>query len=1436
MKKPVIDASPKRIKQIEFGVLTCQDAKQLSVFELFERNLYDLSKPSRPPARYGVLDRRLGTADKRGICETCGEGLQECVGHFGVIRLALPVFHIGYYKLMITILQNICKTCSRVLLEETTRRTYLRRLRNPNLDGVQRKDILKSLNVLCKKTSRCPHCNALNGAVKKVGALKIVHEKFKKRAKTDEEAEFRKTFDTAVKLDPTMKAHIGKAQEDINPLVVLRLFERISQEDCEVMGLDPVRGRPENFLWTALPVPPVCIRPSVGQEASSTEDDLTVLMSEIVEINTKIKGIIQNGIQNTMLIDHWDYLQLQCAMYVTSDLPGIPSHLQSNLQKIKKGFCQRLKGKHGRFRGNLSGKRVDFSGRTVISPDPNLGIDQVAVPERVAKVLTYPERVTAHNIDRLRKNVVNGTEQHPGATYVQTANGFKKFLKYGDRNKMAADLRVGDIVERHLQDGDVVLFNRQPSLHKLSIMAHKVKVRPWRTFRFNECVCTPYNADFDGDEMNLHVPQTEEAKAEALTLMGTKNNLVTPRNGEPLIAATQDFITASYLISKKNCFYDRSQFVQICSYMGDALMDIDIPPPTILKPVKLWTGKQIFGVLMRPNKQSPVKINLETNCRTFEKPTDTNGAKQTLHPCMCNNDGYLIIYNSELMCGVVDKSIIGDGSKRSMFYVALRDYGPDAAAAFMNRVAKMSARWLANQGFSIGIDDVQPGDKLHAEKEKTVEKAYEECDELIAKSKAGLLERQPGSTNEQTLESTISGVLSKVRDSAANKCLKTLNKYNAPLIMSLCGSKGSKINVSQMVACVGQQIISGSRVPDGFGDRSLPHFPKHSKIPAAKGFVRNSFYSGLTPTEFFFHAVSGREGLVDTAVKTAETGYMQRRLMKALEDLTAHYDLSVRNATGGMVQFTYGDDGLDPASMEGDQQPVEFTRNLRHCLAIVPTDGDKFLLPWQIGRLVDRETSAPNWKKVCSEQFMASIKKFIKDELMEKIAKARHDRGLSPELEDPGRDVSDEDADGKESHRYIEAAHVIEFLYLKLLRVFWNSDSGKHVKIQLTKKQLDEFLRVCFSKYAKSKIEPGTAVGAVGAQSIGEPGTQMTLKTFHFAGVASMNVTLGVPRIKEIINASKSISTPIIDATLVQGQNTDADAAVRAARIVKGRIEKTLLEDIMEYMQEVITHNECFLKIKLDVDAIRKLQLEVNLDSIRSSIIKAPKLKIDDANVRYDYPDGVRVVIPNIKGNSQATFHNLQALKRALPKVIVKGIPTVNRAVISGEGTDLKLLVEGYGLREVMGMEGVDGKRTKSNHILEVQKTLGIEAARDTISYEITYTMKSHGMTIDRRHVMLLADLMSYKGEVLGITRFGIAKMKDSVLMLASFEKTTDHLFEASFYGKKDNVDGVSECIIMGVPMGIGTGLFRVVQQLRRMDAIPKPRNLLFDSPTLHVH
>eukprot|EP00898_Chlorokybus_atmophyticus_P005611 jgi/Chlat1/6050/Chrsp4S06335 len=1352
--------APRKIKSVHFGVLAPHEITRVSELQVFERNLYQM--PERKPLPYGILDSRLGTSDKKGECATCKGKLQDCVGHFGHLKLELPVFHIGYFK-------NV--NCSRLLVPEEERQQFLKRVRNPRLETLQRRALFKKLADRCKRTRQCHYCADGQGVVKKAGStLKIVHDKYAKDR--IHMGRFAEDAQEAIEHNSELANHINKVQDDLNPIKVLGLLEGISDEDCEVLDLS---DRPERLIMTHLLVPPVSIRPSVDMEsaAGSNEDDITMKLMQIVEVNNILRQGLEKGLAITNLMENWDFLQIQCAMYINSELPGLPLAFQGPGKPLR-GFVQRLKGKQGRFRGNLSGKRVDFSGRTVISPDPNLRIDQVAVPMQMAQILTYPEMVCAANIEKLRQRVINGMSKWPGANFVVFPDGGKWYLKYGDRKRVASDLKYGDVVERHLEDGDIVLFNRQPSLHKMSIMSHRARVMPWRTLRFNECVCNPYNADFDGDEMNLHVPQTEEARAEAINLMGVKNNLCTPKNGEILVAATQDFLTSSFLLTRKDNFYDRAQFCMLCTYMGDALDPVDLPTPAIVKPVELWTGKQLFSILVRPNAKTRVFLNLEL--------AEKNYSKKGQH--MDPNDGYVCFRNSDLLCGQLGKATLGNGNKTGLFTVLARDYSSEAAASVMNRLAKLSARYIGNQGFSIGIDDVQPSNRLETEKEKQVHKAYAACDQHIKLFEIGKLPLQAGCDAAQTLEAEITGELNRIREEAGKVCLRELHWLNSPLIMSLCGSKGSPINISQMVACVGQQSVGGKRAPNGFIERSLPHFPRGDKKPSAKGFVANSFYSGLTPTEFFFHTMGGREGLVDTAVKTAETGYMSRRLMKALEDLYTHYDGTVRNSTGGIVQLRYGDDGMDPVEMEGaNGQPIDFDRILLKVKAQSPTVFHKPVALTELASLAQErlrpgETSL--LERTAEDEFKTVLLKYIQQHI-DAAVELRKRFGLS---EEPN----------SESNPAMErAAALIN---------------------NVTPHQLKVFIDLCISRYHSKRMEPGSAVGAVGAQSIGEPGTQMTLKTFHFAGVASMNITLGVPRIKEIINAAKNISTPIITVKLVSQDD------VKAARIVKGRIEKTMLGQVARHIKIVLRPGQCYLSVKLDMDAINALQLDISAYTVKESILVTPKLKLKDKHMRAVSYD--KLLVYPIDTDRAKMFFTLQNLRNSLPKVIVKGIPTVERAVINDLANgSYNLLVEGTNLLAVMGTDGVEGEKTTSNHVMEAEKTLGIEAARTCIMNEIKYTMGSHGMSIDTRHSMLLADVMTYKGEVLGITRFGIAKMKDSVLMLASFEKTTDHLFDAALHGRTDEINGVSECIIMGIPMPIGTGLFKILHQVDEEVSLP---------------
>ncbi|KAI7834506.1 hypothetical protein BX661DRAFT_195141 [Kickxella alabastrina] len=1340
MKEPVLIQAPKQIPH---------EIRQAAEVEINQRDLY--TQESHRPAPHGVLDLRLGVSNKMDTCLTCGQRLTDCVGHWGYIDLCVPVFHFGYFRSTQTILQDICKSCSRVMLEEGDRRNTLRRMRMPGIDGLQTRALVKGVNDRCKKVTYCPHCGATNGVVKKAGPLKIVHDKYRQKRTADEQEEFRKTLANAAEADPQLTSFISKAQsEEMTPLRVYNLFKNISDEDCELMGLNANSGRPELFLWTSIPVPPVCIRPSVAQDGASNEDDLTVKLSEIIFTNSLIESGMRHGASTVNIMEQWDYLGLAIAMYINSDVPGVSVAV---IGKPIRGFTQRLKGKAGRFRGNLSGKRVDFSGRTVISPDPNMRIDEVAVPDR-----------------RLKKLVRNGPHVYPGANFVLSAAYSQRIILINNvRERTANKLSIGDTVERHLANGDVVLFNRQPSLHRLSIMAHSARIMPWRTFRFNECVCMPYNADFDGDEMNIHVPQTEEARIEARELMGVKNNMITPRNGEPIIGATQDFITTAYLITQKERFYDRSQFVQI--------------------PRTLWSGKQVINVLMRPNKDFKLKINLEAKTKSFKKTA---------------------IPDLEMMCGTLDKSVVGDGKKESIFYIALRDFGTDDAASLMNRLAKLSARWSCNQGFSIGLSDVTPGKKLRQRKDDLIKEAYAECDGLIEQSRRGVLEALPGRDIAQTLEDTMSGVLSSVRDKAGKICMEELTRYNAPLIMATCGSKGSPINVCQMVACVGQQIVSGSRIADGFTDRTLPIFLKRARTPEAKGFVASSFFTGLYPTEFFFHAASGREGLVDAAVKTAETGYMQRRLVKAFEDLRVQYDSSVRNSVGNMLQFEYGGDSLDPYCLEGDGIPVNYMHNWKYTRNTVelPED-DQRLAPFQIRHIVDLALKEPRFVDWTNKDWREHTKGFLYDELAGRLASLRAAYGIDAFDEAPEHIFSDAAAKPKSRGRKPKNARSSRRIRPKKTtrRVIDN-------KLLVTRTLLDSFLDICIKKYQRSRVDP----------ELQSPTTQMTLKAFHFAGIASMNVTMGVPRIKEIINAAKNISTPVVQCKLINDTN------ISSARIVKGRIERTYLGDIAQTIEEVYTATSCFIAVQIDMDAIHKLQLELTLPNICQAISVAPKLKIGN-NVHMERPCRI-----NVYANSKDPkdlHYELQKLKRALPKIIVHGVPSAQRSVIirKSDGSGYTLSVEGYSLIEAMTTDGVDGRYTYSNHMMDNLRYLGIESARRIMIRELTEIFDNYRISIDIRHLMLLGDLMCYKGEILGITRYGIAKMNDSVMMLASFEKTTDHLFDAAVFGKRDMVHGVSERIIMGQQMPVGTGVFKLLMDYDR-DVRPTRRPLLFDEPS----
>jgi len=644
-------------------------------------------------------------------------------------------------------------------------------------------------------------------------------------------------------------------------------------------------------------VPPIAVRPSILLEAGiRSEDDLTHKLVDIIRTNEKLREAINSGAPEAIIEDLWELLQYHITTYIDNEVPGLPPAKRRSGAPLRT-LAQRLKGKEGRFRNNLSGKRVEFSARTVISPDPYLSINEVGVPLEVAMTLTVPVRVTSWNIDEVRKYVLNGPFKYPGANYVIDPNGRRLDLRFiKDLRAVAEGLKPGYVVERHLIDGDIVLFNRQPSLHRMSIMGHIVKVLPGRTFRLHLAVCPPYNADFDGDEMNLHVPQTVEAMSEAKTLLLVQEHILSPRYGGPIIGGIQDYISGAYLLSSKTSLLTMEQ---VSDLLASINYEGEIPEPAILSPKKGWLGKQIISLLI------PEGFN-------FSKEAKISSGHLKCSNEECFWDSYLVIKKGKLLLGVLDKNAIGAQQPESMLHFLIREYGTDFGREFMDRAFRLFLRFIEMRGFTMAIDDILIPEQAYKEIMEVYDKAKSKVDELLRLYREGKLEITPGRTLEESLELKILEVLSKARDEAGDIAAKYLDPFNNVFIMAKTGARGSSLNITQMAAMLGQQSIRGERITRGYRDRTLPFFKKGDVGPEARGFVPSSFARGLTPVETFFHAAGGREGLVDTAVRTSQSGYMQRRLINSLLDLVVEYDGSVRSAYGEVVQLAYGEDYVDP--------------------------------------------------------------------------------------------------------------------------------------------------------------------------------------------------------------------------------------------------------------------------------------------------------------------------------------------------------------------------------------------------------------------------------------------------------------------------------------------------------------------------------------------
>ena len=857
----------KKIDSIEFGLLSPEDIRKMSIAQIVVADTYD---EDGYPIDSGIMDPKLGVIDPGQRCKTCGNRVGNCPGHFGHIELARPIMHEGYAKVIHKVLRAICRDCNRILLSDEEIDHYQKLFKRYPEIGQKTANLSNEILKRAAKGKACPHCEAAQ--------LKLKLEK------------------------PTSIYEVGEAGSvRLTPIDVRARLENIIDDDYRLLGINPIAARLEWAILTVLSVPPVTVRPSITLESGvRSEDDLSHKLIDIIRINQRLRENLDAGAPQLIVEDLWELLQYHCTTYFDNGVSGIPPARHRSGRALRT-LAQRLKGKEGRFRSNLSGKRVDFSARTVISPDPNLSMNEVGVPEQIARILTIPQRVTEWNIKEMKDLVIRGPDRHPGCNYLIRTDGRRVDLRFvKDRTIIADTIEPGFIVERHLANGDIVLFNRQPSLHRMSIMAHEVRVMPYRTFRLSLYVCPPYNADFDGDEMNLHVPQSEESRAEARVLMRVQEQILSPRYGGPIIGALQDYISSAFLLTRKSNLLTKDQVNQL---LATADYELVLPPPAIKAPVELWTGKQIFSIFIPEGINISFKANICRKCNVCKHED-------------CDFDSYVVVRDGNLTFGVVDEKAFGAGEPDSLFHRIIKEKGSTTARVFLDSVGKLLVRLITDRGFSMGLNDVTLPRAASQRIKRILSDADAKVNQLIETYQRGELDPNPGQTLLETLEQRIMATLAEARDSAGAVAGEHLGLENTAVIMAQTGARGSRLNLSQMAAVVGQQAVRGERISRGYVGRTLPHFERGNLGARARGFVTSSYKSGLDPIEYWFHAAGGREGLVDTAVRTSTSGYMQRRLMTALQDLKVETDGTVRTAPGRIVQFRFGDDGVDPSKSD----------------------------------------------------------------------------------------------------------------------------------------------------------------------------------------------------------------------------------------------------------------------------------------------------------------------------------------------------------------------------------------------------------------------------------------------------------------------------------------------------------------------------------------
>jgi DNA-directed RNA polymerase II subunit RPB1 len=1444
----------KKVRGVQFSIMSPDEIRRRSVAEIYTNETFDGDTPKVG----GIFDPRMGVLDHGKKCPTDELDNRHCPGYFGHIELARPVFNIHFQKYIIKTLQSVCPKCSKLYYDVNS--PEIRKIISTR-KGSNR---FTTIAALCNKPNN-RMCGDKN--IDGCGAI----------------------FANVIKREPTS---IGKltacwkvGKHNPNELAlqydaadVSKIFKRISDEDAEALGFDRELCRPEWLICEVLPVAPPYVRPSVRADNNTRmEDDLTHKYCDIIKTNKTLKNKIANNHLKRAIDEWYQLLQYHVATLVNNSLPGIPPAQQRSGRPLK-AINDRLKSKEGRVRGNLMGKRVDYTARSVITPDPRLQLDQLGVPIDICKNLTFPEKVAFYNYDRLSEAVKNGYHNYPGAKSIKRKSDGKIIsLSVIDTTKI--ELQYGDIVNRHLIYNDDVLFNRQPSLHKMSMMHHRVVPLPFKTFRLNVSVTTPYNADFDGDEMNMHVPQSEESRIEIRELASVPTQIISPANNKPIISLVQDTCVGAYLFTRYDNYLTenevRTVMIDIKNFDG-ILPEPEIRAGTHPEDLpesfpkykytleqNLWSGRQLFTIVMP-------KVNFEKKNKSYKSdPSERNN---------------VIINRGIIEHGVFDKNILG-ASEQGLIHTIYNDYGMKRTQEFLDDIQNIVTNFILLSGFSVGIGDLIPDEEVSKKMDEIVIEKKRQVIELIEHTHKGILEIKGGANISEEFENQILGILNKAASETGSLALKSLDKNNRMLNMIKSGSKGSDINIGQMIACVGQQAVDGKRIPLGFTDRTLPHFHKYDDGASARGFVESSFMKGLTPTEFFFHAMGGREGLIDTAVKTSETGYIQRRLIKGLEDARIVSDRSVRNANGTIIQFSYGEDGFDGGRIE-KQTMITIGKNNKDILKMFS--------------LTNKDL-----KKCLSKKLFESINKSqFKSENEALITRILEDRDFYFENFFKGA-MSDNiihypvnfkrlikntiKTFDELPHSDLNPIYVIKSIEelgnLKISNLFKSSKllvviariylAPKKVcfEYKMSKIAFDYIIEQIKSQFYDSIAESGELVGTIAAQSIGEPSTQMTLNTFHFAGVASKSsVNQGVPRFKELLSVTENLKAPMNVISLKEPICYNKDAAMKVLNSIPITTLKELtksteiffdlpssnsLESSNEHHTNILDIYKNFEKLDslISINEIRSpwvlsinfnksklLSKGLTMEDIHFAIISKFNNDTNDITCYFSDDNSPELImriqcVIKTDGDSITTSDEgceqedvisiLKTLENTiLNDIILSGIKDITGCSMEPQESYIKyipekgeykkdtkweLFTDGSNLLDVLLHPDVDPYNTTSNNIWEIYRIFGIEAARKALFYEINNVFELSDAYVNSRHINLLIDIMTNRGSIMSIDRHGINKSDRGPLAKCSFEETPDILARAAIFGELDKVQSVSANIMMGQEVPVGTGSVDII-------------------------